>query len=78
MKDHNDTVTGLRQKDTDQWAYQDETGKLAYGPLSARTLFFEKGSIPSSIMSKARDQGQGTIEQVSVRRSLEVLEDATA
>jgi hypothetical protein len=79
MKDHNDTVIGIRQKGTSSWGYQDSSGKLAFGPLSARTLFFEKGQDTgaiSSYMSKAREQGT-TVEQVSVRRSLEVLQDET-
>lgn len=78
QNDHNDTVVGIRQKGTQNWGYQDESGKLAFGPLSARTLFYDKGADPSSIMSKARQTlGSGDIEQIPVRRTLEVLEDAT-
>jgi hypothetical protein len=81
MKDHEDTVIGIRQKGTENWGYEDQNGKLAFGPLTAKTLFFSKDAGGSdditSYMSAARQQGQQNIEQVPVRRNLEVLEDET-
>jgi hypothetical protein len=72
QKNHSDTVIGLRQKGTDNWAYLSSAGKVVFGPLSAQTLFYETST---DAMSKA--QGQQNIEQVPIRRSLEVLQTET-
>ena len=77
MRDHDDTVIGLRQKGTDNWGYQDETGSLKFGPLSARTQFFDRADKSAYETQMGKAQGTLSIEPVAVRRRIEVLEPET-
>lgn len=74
MNQYSDTVVGLRQKGTDSWAYEDDSGSLAFGPMNARTLFFDPESDQEAISShrSASLGGTDSTEIVTVTRSLEI------
>lgn len=70
---HTDTVTGIRQIGTDNLAYEDDAGEMAFGPINARTLFFDTGEEALYSHMSAAPGGHETVEEVRFARTLTAL-----
>lgn len=69
---HTDRVHALRMRHTDSYAFEQDDGQMGFGPLCARTLFFDPLSDDEAIAShmSAAPGGHEAVEQVGFIRTL--------
>lgn len=72
VKNHTDMVHAIRKRGTEDYAYEDDAGDMGFGPLCARTLFFDPTSDDEALYShmSAAPGGHETVEQVGFTRTL--------
>lgn len=72
VQNHTDQVVAIRVRGTEDFAYEDDAGQMAFGPLCARTLFFDPVSDFEAITAhkSAAPGGHDSVQQIAFTRTL--------